>query len=182
MEFLAGSREDPDRSGITAIVIDDDIDTVSVLYEFLRIKGINVIGKGYDGAEAIEIYKKLEPDVVFLDVMMEEHDGFYTLEKIREIQSDAIVILITADTTEKTRKKLLELDASAIIYKPYDINEIIFETNKLVLKLKEKLLDEIAVKNARLQEINTILRNLLNKSKMNSIRNQQHFNKKEKSV
>lgn len=177
MEFLTGSREDPDRPGITAIVIDDDIDTVSVLCEFLRIKGINILGKGYDGAEAIRIYKKLEPDVVFLDVMMEDPDGFYTLGKIREIQPDAIVILITADTTEETRKKLLKLDASAIIYKPYDINEVIFETNRLVLKVKEKLLDEIAVKNARLQEINTILKNLLERSKNNSIYNLKHFNK-----
>jgi DNA-binding response OmpR family regulator len=182
MEISAGSREDGDKTGITAIVIDDDIDTVSVLCEFLRIKGINVLGKGYDGAEAIKIYRKLEPDVVFLDVMMENPDGFYTLEKIREIQPDAIVILITADTTEETRKKLLKLDASAIIYKPYDIIEVVFETNRLVLRVKEKLLEEIAVKNARLQEINTILRNLLDRSKMNSIHNQQYFNEKEKLI
>lgn len=182
MGIFSGAQEDKDRLGITAIVIDDDIDTVSVLCEFLRIKGINVLGKGYDGAEAINIYRKLEPDVVFLDVMMENPDGFYTLEKIREIQLDAIVILITADTTEETRKKLLKLDASAIIYKPYDINEVVFETNRLVLRVKEKLLEEIAVKNARLQEINTILRNLLDRSKMNSIYNQQYFNEKEKLI
>lgn len=178
MEFFAGSHEDPDRPGITAIVIDDDVDTVSVLCEFLRIKGINVLGKGYDGIEAVKIYRKLEPDVVFLDVMMENPDGFYTLGKIREIQPDAIVILITADTTEETRKKLLKLDASAIIYKPYDINEVVSETNRLVLKVKEKLLDEIAVKNSRLQEINTILRNLLERSKNNSIHNPKNFNEK----
>jgi len=182
MEIFAGAQEDGDKTGITAIVIDDDIDTVSVLCEFLRIKGINVLGKGYDGAEAVKIYKKLEPDVVFLDVMMENPDGFYTLGKIREIQPDAIVILITADTTEETRKKLLKLNASAIIYKPYDIKEVVFETNRLVLKVKEKLLDEIAVKNVRLQEINTILKNLLERSKNNSIHKQQYFNKRDELI
>ncbi len=116
---------------ITAIVIDDDKDTVSVLSDFLVIKGIKVIGRGYDGLEAVEIYTRLRPDVVFLDVMMETYDGVYALEKIREIQSDALVIMVTADLTNNTHEKLLDLDASAIIYKPYNINEIMYILNKL---------------------------------------------------
>ena len=182
MEFFLGSYENRDKAGITAIVIDDDIDTVSVLSEFLKIKGITVIGKGYDASEAIEIYRKLRPDVVFLDVMMENQDGVYTLEKIREIQPDAIIILITADTREETKKRLLELDASAIIYKPYDINEVIYETNKLVFRLKQRLLYDIAVKKARLQELNAILKNRLSESEINAIHRLQYFNEKEKLI
>ncbi|MFZ1076521.1 MAG: response regulator [Nitrosotalea sp.] len=181
MEIFSQPREKRDRPGITAIVIDDDIDTVSVLSEFLQIKGISVIGKGYDGLNAIKMYKKLLPDVVFLDVMMENHDGFYTLEKIREIEPNAIVMLITADLTEETRKRLLGLDASAIIYKPYDINEVISETNNLVLRLKHELLEEIAAKKARLQEMNAILENRLIKSKINALRSK-YFNEKEKLI
>ncbi|MDE1812592.1 MAG: response regulator [Thaumarchaeota archaeon] len=116
---------------ITAIVIDDDKDTVSVLSDFLMIKGIKVIGRGYDGLEAVEIYKRLKPDAVFLDVMMETYDGLYALEKIREIHNDALVIMVTADLTSDTHDRLLRLNASAIIYKPYDINEIMHILNKL---------------------------------------------------
>ncbi len=177
--FLRKPYENRDKIGITAIVIDDDIDTASVLSEFLQIKGISVIGKGYDGMEAIKMYKKLLPDVVFLDVMMKNHDGFYTLEKIREIEPHAIVILITADVTEETRKRLLALDASSIIYKPYDINEVISETNKLVLRLKQELLEDITVKKALLEELNAILENRLTRSKIDEIRKIQYFDKKE---
>src|SRR5574337_1118765 len=110
------SRRDENMEfGITALVVDDDPDTVEVLSEFLKIKGINVIGRAYDGLEAIMMYMKLKPTVIFLDVMMHNHDGFYTLEKIRKIHPDAIVILITGDATKETRKKLLDLDASALI-------------------------------------------------------------------
>lgn len=115
----------------TAIVIDDDKDTASVLADFLEIKGMKVIGKGYDGLEAVELYKKLRPDIVFLDVMMDNFDGLYALEKIREIQTNAIVIMVTADLSEKTNKRLFELSASAVIYKPYSINEIMNAINKL---------------------------------------------------
>ncbi len=119
------------KNVITAIVIDDDKDTVSVLSDFLQIKGIKVIGRGYDGAEAVEIYKRLKPDATFVDVMMETYDGLYALEKIREIQHDALVIMVTADLTNDTYERLLYLNASAIIYKPYDINEIMYILNKL---------------------------------------------------
>lgn len=124
------SQRDSDNI-VSVIVIDDDRDTVSVLSEFLQIKGMKVIGKGHDGMEAVEIYQKLRPDIVFLDVMMERYDGFYALEKIREIQPDAIVIMVTADMTKATHARLSELNASAIINKPYNINEIMHTINKL---------------------------------------------------
>lgn len=129
----SGSKNVPNEFGgaITAIIIDDDRDTVDVLCEFLQIKGVEIIGKGYDGKEAVDLYKKLKPDVVFLDVMMDGFDGFYALEKIREIQSDAIVVMVTADLTTTTEDRLSELNASAIVYKPYDINEIMQIVNKL---------------------------------------------------
>src|SRR5487761_2720242 len=99
VKVFSQSHSDGRYSPITAIVIDDDKDTVSVLTDFLQIKGIKVIGKGYDGLEAVEIYNKLKPDAVFLDVMMEMCDGLYALEKIREIHPDALVIMVTADLT-----------------------------------------------------------------------------------
>lgn len=131
MKSFSHSHKASDDNAITAIVIDDDKDTVSVLCDFLQIKGIKVIGRGYNGLDAVELYKKLRPDAVFLDVMMEMYDGLYGLEKIREIQSDANVIMVTADMTNDTHDKLVALDASAIIYKPYDINEIMHILNKL---------------------------------------------------
>lgn len=131
MKFLSNSSAVGNNDSITAIVIDDDKDTVSVLCDFLQIKGINVIGRGYDGLEAVELYKKLRPDVVFLDVMMERYDGIYGLEKIKESHKDANVIMVTADMTVSTHDKLITLDASAIVYKPYDINEIMRLLEKL---------------------------------------------------
>ena len=130
MVLHSQSQRDSDNI-VSVIVIDDDRDTVSVLSEFLQIKGMKVVGKGHDGMEAVEIYQKLRPDVIFLDVMMERYDGFDALEKIREIQPDAIVIMVTADMTKDTHERLSELNASAILYKPYNINEIMHTINKL---------------------------------------------------
>lgn len=115
----------------TAIIIDDDKDTVSVFSEYLEMHNVEIIGKGYDGKQAVELFVELKPDVVFLDVMMNNYDGFYALEKIREIQSDAIVIMVTADLTSDTANRLSELNASAIIFKPYDIKQVLSTIQKL---------------------------------------------------
>jgi len=108
------------QKNATALVVDDDPDAVEMFSDYLENKGVNVIGKAKDGKEGFELYKKLKPDVIFLDVIMPNYDGFYTLQKIREIDSNAKIIMVTADFSPSTKKKLKELKASDIIYKPYD--------------------------------------------------------------
>lgn len=121
------------RSMTTSIVVDDDFDTVEVFSEYLELKNIHVVGKGYNGKDAVDLYQKLKPDVVFLDVLMPKYDGFYALEKIRQLNPDSKVIMVTASLTAETEDKLNELNASSIIYKPYDIDNVV-KTVKRVLK------------------------------------------------
>ena len=109
----------------SSIVVDDDFDTVEVFSEYLELKDIDVVGKGYNGKDAVDLYKTLKPDVVFLDVLMPDYDGFYALEKIRQLNPDSKIIMVTASLTAKTEDKLKELNASAIIYKPYDIDNVV---------------------------------------------------------
>ena len=115
----------------SVIVVDDDRDTVEVFCEYLAIKDIEVLGRGYDGKTAVELYKKHKPDVILLDVMMPDYDGFYGLENIRKINPDAKIIMVTADLTSDTEKKLVDLKASAMIYKPYEIDSVIETIEKV---------------------------------------------------
>lgn len=116
---------------IRVIVVDDDRDTVEVFTEYLAIKGIDVVAKGYNGKQAVELYKEHTPDITLLDVMMPEHDGFYGLQNIRRINPNAKVIMVTADLTSDTEKKMHELQASAILYKPYEIDSVVETINKV---------------------------------------------------
>jgi len=60
-----------------------------------------------------------------LDVMMPEFNGIYGLENIRKINPDSKVIMITADKTKETEEKLIQMNASAIFYKPYEIDNVV---------------------------------------------------------
>lgn len=116
---------------VNVIVVDDDADTVEVFCEYLAIKDITVLGHGYNGKAAVELYEKFKPDIALLDVMMPEFDGFYGLENIKKIDPNAKVIMVTADLTYDTEKKLTALNASAVIYKPYEIDSVIDTIRKV---------------------------------------------------
>ena len=108
----------------TAIVIDDDRVSIQLFIDVLRMMEIQVLASGSDGKDAVRLYKKYRPDIVFTDILMPENDGFYALEEIRKLDSHAKVVAVTADLTDETATKLKKLNISAVIYKPYDIEDI----------------------------------------------------------
>ena len=110
---------------ISVIVIEDDHDGAEVLAECLRIKGIDVLEKGYNGLDAVQLYKKLKPDFVLLDMLMPFYDGFYGLRKILEFDPKAKVIVVSASIAEDEKEKLTNLGASAIVSKPYEMDALI---------------------------------------------------------
>jgi len=109
----------------TVLVVDDNPDVRSLLVELLELKNFQVVGTGRNGSDAVTLYGKLKPDITLLDVVMPDTDGLYALDHIREINSDAAVIMITTDLSQDTAKRLEDLRATAVVYKPFDINELV---------------------------------------------------------
>lgn len=109
----------------TAIIIDDDKETVGIFSEYLKIIDVNLIGRGYDGKMAVELYQKQKPDVVFLDLMMPDYDGLYALENIRSINPDAYVVVITANVDKDKEFVLKSLKPNKVIIKPFDMDELL---------------------------------------------------------
>ena len=79
---------------IRAVVIDDDKETIQLFSDLLTSNGIKVVGKGHNGQDAVFLFQKLKPDVIFLDILMPVFDGIFALQKIRETNPEANVIVI----------------------------------------------------------------------------------------
>ena len=131
----------------TAIVIDDDRVSTQLFTDVLKMMNIQVLASGYDGKDAVRLYKKYNPDIIFTDIMMPENDGFYALEEIRKFDPHAKVVAVTADFTYESSRRLEKLNISAVVYKPYDIEEIkqvLFEKYEIKIRKNElkKLLKE----------------------------------------
>ncbi len=114
---------------LKAIVVDDDKNVRGVFTELLQIAKFDVIGTGSNGKEAAELYQKLQPDVVFIDAMMPQYDGFYGVEKIKAYDPDAVIVMVTGSINVDER--LEQCNATAVLPKPIDINKIINVTSKL---------------------------------------------------
>jgi len=117
--------------GFKVLVVDDDIDTLEVFAEFLEIKDVNVVGRGHDGKEAVELFEKHRPDFVLMDVMMPDYDGFYGIKEIRKIDPNAKIIIVTADVSIETKAKLKDLKPSAVVHKPYEIDDLLEFMNNM---------------------------------------------------
>jgi DNA-binding response OmpR family regulator len=118
----------------SVIIIDDDYDCAEALSECLVMKGFDVLARGTNGLEAAELYKKLKPDFVLLDVFMPYYDGYYGLTKILEFDKNAKVIVVSASCTREDRVKLIGLGALALVAKPYELDSL---TDFLKAKVQE---------------------------------------------
>ena len=88
------------------------------------------------GKGAIKLIREELPEVILLDVKMPQMDGMETLRKIREINSQAKVIMITATKTVKNAVEAMKLGAEDYITKPFDVDEIRMIVKKTVESIK----------------------------------------------
>ncbi|MBM3903675.1 MAG: response regulator [Thaumarchaeota archaeon] len=109
---------------ISAIVIDDDQDNVDLFSEFLGIIQVKSLGSGNNGLQAVELYETHKPDIVFLDLLMPDYDGFYALKNIRNIDPDAFIVVITAVVDKNSRQRLEDLHPDHVIQKPFEPEQI----------------------------------------------------------
>ena len=108
----------------SVIVIDDDEDTVRLFSEFLEENRIQVLGKGFDGKMAIQLFQEKKPDCVLIDIMMPNGSGFYAISKIKELDPQARIIAVTGDGRFSTEQQLVKLKIP-IIYKPFKMDEVL---------------------------------------------------------
>ena len=116
---------------ITAIVIDDDYDLAQVVSEYLQMHGIRVLKIGHNGKDAYDLYKKCSPDLIITDLIMPEFDGYYGVSKIKGIDPDAKIIVITSDTDPTVSRRLSLLGVDGIVYKPINMSRLLSLTCRL---------------------------------------------------
>ncbi len=77
------------------IIIDDDPLVVNSLKTIVGASGIEVLAVGYDGIEAVDLYKKHRPDLILMDIRMEKLNGIEATKEIIEYDPEAKILLIT---------------------------------------------------------------------------------------
>ena len=112
------------------LVVDDDQNICELLRLYIEKEGFEV-RIANDGRKALEIFEEQNPDLIMLDIMLPELDGWQVCREIREISSKP-VIMVTAKSTELDMIKGLEDGADDYIKKPFSVMELITRVKALL--------------------------------------------------
>lgn len=130
----------PKQKGKRILVVDDEPRMIGFIRMNLELEEHMVIA-AHTGLEALDAIRTQLPDLVLLDVMMPELDGFETLRMLREF-SDIPVIMLTAKGEENDKVYGLELGADDYISKPFGPRELSSRIRAIFRRLEKPTTDE----------------------------------------
>jgi DNA-binding response OmpR family regulator len=115
------------------LVVDDDADTLELLQFSLKKAGY-AVGTASDGVEALKKVCSLSPDLILLDLMMPEIDGFGVCETVRcnPLTATIPIIMLTAVTSQLTRFSGLEAGANDYLTKPFSPKQLVSRIEQLL--------------------------------------------------
>jgi DNA-binding NarL/FixJ family response regulator len=99
------------------LVVDDHPLTRDALAMLLEQGGFDVVGQAGDGNEAIELARRLQPNLVLLDLSMPELDGLTALPRLREAAPECEVVVLTASGTEENLLAAIRAGAAGYLLK-----------------------------------------------------------------
>ena len=112
------------------ILIVDDAAFMRMMIRDILSKDGYVIHEATNGAEAIEKYDEYHPDLVTMDITMPDVDGIEALKKIREMDDEAIVLMVSAMGQQKLILEALESGAADFIVKPFQPTKVLETVHK----------------------------------------------------
>ena len=112
-----------------------------------REDDLQVVGEAGDGDEAVSCYRDLRPDVILLDLVMPRLDGFEALLRIRHLDPEAKVIVLTTYDTDEDINRILRAGAKAYLLKdvpPGDLVRCIRDVNAGKMRLAQGVASKLA--------------------------------------
>ncbi|MCR2045168.1 response regulator transcription factor [Anaerosalibacter massiliensis] len=107
------------------LIIDDEEDILKLLSMVLKKEGFENIYTAEDGVSGFELFRKINPDIILLDIMLPDEEGYEVCKKIRRI-SNVPILFISAKTEEIDRVLGFALGGDDYITKPFSTKEVAY--------------------------------------------------------
>lgn len=107
------------------LIVDDAAFMRMMIRDILSKNGYEVVGEAQDGAQAVEKYKELKPDLTTMDITMPEMDGISALKEIKKMDSNAKVIMCSAMGQQAMVIDAIQAGAKDFIVKPFQADRVI---------------------------------------------------------
>lgn len=116
------------------LIADDNIQITSILKEYAKEEGYEV-KIAYNGVEALNLHNMYNPDIILLDVMMPQKDGFDVCREIRK-KSNVPIIMVTARGEDFERIMGLDIGADDYIVKPFSPGEVMARVRAIMRRIE----------------------------------------------
>ncbi len=115
------------------LVVDDEMDTLRLLRTVLQIGGFEPITT-LNSLEALDLAEREKPDVILLDIMMPELDGFMLCKMMRQnpLTQDLPIIFVTAYQALDIEERRLEAGADLVVHKPISVDSLVGAIHKVL--------------------------------------------------
>ena len=123
------------------LIIDDDKHICQILKDYFKFDNFEVI-LAYSGKEGLKKIEEEEPDIIILDIMLPELNGWEVVQRLRP-HNDIPVIMLSAKTKETDRITGFELGADDYVTKPFSPKEVVLRAKTVLKRTKEKEDDDI---------------------------------------
>lgn len=108
-----------------SVLIAEDSEFISdILQDIFREMGFKIAGVVTSGEEVVRMYERMKPDLISMDILMPGMDGLTAMEKIREMDKDVPIIVISALMQNRLKARAKELGAVDFIEKPFNIEDV----------------------------------------------------------
>ncbi|MEK6706653.1 MAG: response regulator [Bdellovibrionota bacterium] len=116
----------------TVLIVDDIPFVRKTLTQILSDAKYHVIGEATDGAQAVEMYAKLHPDIVTMDIVMPRMSGIDATRKIVQADKNAKVVIITAMGQENLVMEAINAGAKDYVLKPFSAIDVIRTVERVI--------------------------------------------------
>jgi len=139
------------------LVVDDEQGVLKSITGILQDEGYQIVSTR-DGKDALRLYQEESPDAIVLDIWMPDMDGIEVLKRLRDIDADSAVVMISGHGTISTAIKAVKLGAFDFIEKPLSMDILLMTLEKALehrsVRLQSKRLQRLLDENTQaLQEI-----------------------------
>ena len=126
------------------LIVDDELPVREVLTEYFETQGY-AVSTAADGPEAAAAFTRERPDVVLLDIRMPGMDGLQVLKRLREVDAEVAVIMVTANEDVELARETLAVGAFDYVAKPFDFEHLARAVSAAVVRsARTPFLDDAA--------------------------------------
>ena len=114
------------------LIVDDSMVMRKMINDILSKDGFEIVGQAKNGDEAVELYPKVNPDLVTLDVIMPGEPGVEVVKRLKQVDDQARIMMVSGLNQKKLVLQAMENGAQEYVVKPFEEGDLIEAAHRTV--------------------------------------------------